>query len=976
MSLTSADLSGFQSARPALPVFCHLDFLDQLERERQAPTGKRASLLMQRMLVDASRLHFKATHGPNRGWRRSRLGGNSGSHFYAWWTVREGIPLQQESSFSQAPEGAIFLRAIRHHDDHTPLAPASLDEYLPLTVPESRGNIFGPAPWTHHQSRFLKTGGTVRVLKGHPGSGKTTALLHAADSTHRERVLYLTFSSDLAAVARDYFDRYCPRESSYSVLTIPVFLQQLLGRDLPLPSPTDARARFHRDVLSLQRPMGAWSGDLDALYDEMFAHLVGAAMPEKAGRFPGAQDGLLPEKTYRSQRDPYLGPPAAGLVIDTARRLARNLPDPAAFASTYFPELALAWEGAQALCNDPRRLNQHFLSFEAIAVDECQDLTPLESYVVIALARALKKRAFTPLLLAGDEAQTVRPTDFEWAWLHDMLHHLLATPEEFKLSVNLRSPRRIAGLVNRVWDLYQQNLEKKDRPSGTGYAEIEDDSPDQVIYCTAPQGAPLRSFLQEMVHREGLAVIAMNSDSLDADLRPLVLTPREAKGLDFQSVCVLGAGQHLQTITAETRTRQERDAPVQALRQRLAIDQLRVALSRPSERLIWLDVNPNEQTVREAQQFLRAGDGHDTAPITIEALRQSLDEEALDVDERIQRCQQDARQLLDAKPDLAWSRAHQALSLARNAALTPGTSDTNPELQRTAASTLAEVCFRLAMRRVKLAPELGKPDLFQEAIGAALATRSGPVARVIGAVSASEKMLGKPERLQAVVDVISAIGDYDTDLPAWLTQELVSKADGWVRELEIHLAAGSNAVLAARLLPRFFRALQLPGHEARSQALIKRCTDLLLKDKKHRQVLDVLRETGTENTDLMAQCHEALEEYELAAMLYRKLGNQEKLLACYRATANFEGALQVVRGMKTHAAKESLEWLSNMQKLIEKRPANFNRVMTAAEKKLLESTLEQALGVKRKKPAAKKAAAAGAAPKPRKVTTRKKDVPF
>ena len=60
--------------------------------------------------------------------------------------------------------------------------------------------------------------------------------------------------------------------------------------------------------------------------------------------------------------------------------------------------------------------------------------------------------------------------------------------------------------------------------------------------------------------------------------------------------------------------------------------------------------------------------------------------------------------------------------------------------------------------------------------------------------------------------------------------------------------------------------------------------------------------------------------------------------------------------MEGHAARGSLEWLSELDDLIARRPDNFNRTMTASEKKLLESMLERALGVQRKKPGVKKTA--------------------
>ena len=57
-------------------------------------------------------------------------------------------------------------------------------------------------------------------------------------------------------------------------------------------------------------------------------------------------------------------------------------------------------------------------------MDEVQDLTPLEVFVILSLSRHLNSGSRSPgsLLLAGDEAQTVRATDFEWARLDDMLH--------------------------------------------------------------------------------------------------------------------------------------------------------------------------------------------------------------------------------------------------------------------------------------------------------------------------------------------------------------------------------------------------------------------------------------------------------------------------------------------------------------------------------------------------------------------------
>ena len=585
----------FKTTRPPRPIFCHQEFLDKLAARRNDQVAKRTSLLLQRMAVDIARLHYKGTNGINRGWRRSRLGGGSGSHFYAWWAPAGAIPVKRDACIEAAHHEAVFLRDIRHHDDHSPLMSGDLaSDYLSLNVSDLRAAEYAPEPWTTPQIRFARSRSVVRILKGHPGSGKTTALLHAADASQAERVLYLTFSQDLATLARDYFDRFCSNSRTFTVLTYSAFIRQLLGgRELEgqgQADPAAVRARFRRDLHNYQRSLGAWSSDLDALYDEMHAHVVGAALPETCGRFSKAERICLPEKAYLAQRVRYLGQATNG-VSDAVRRLERSGEPP--LADRYFPEIAAAWRAAQSVLRWSGQEIASFRDVGCIAVDEVQDLTPLEFFVVLKMARRLNESGRqVPLLLAGDEAQTVRATDFEWAWMNDMLHSTLGQPQEFKMSVNLRSPRRIADLVNRAWDFYDY-LNKQDRPSGSGYAEIDDDSPDEVLYA-AVQPVELPQLMQELGQREGWALIAFDKSNLPQEQLPFVLSPTEAKGLDFHSVCVLNGGVLLRRIMDD----RPAGAP-NALAKRLAIDRLRVVVSRPSERLLWLDTSPDAATVKE-----------------------------------------------------------------------------------------------------------------------------------------------------------------------------------------------------------------------------------------------------------------------------------------------------------------------------------------------------------------------------------------
>jgi tetratricopeptide (TPR) repeat protein len=895
------------------------------------------------MAVDTSRLHYKGASGVNRGWRRSRLGGGSGFHFYAWWAPAGAAPLQRSPGFDDNPE-AVFLRDIRHHDDHTPLSSGdAASDYLPMNVADLRGGEYAPAPWTQQQARFARSRGTARVLKGHPGSGKTTALLNAADESHAARVLYLTFSRDLAALARDYFDRFCSDSRTFIVRTFPDWVREIAGERERGMDPEEARARFRRDLANQHRALGPWSNHPEALYDEMHAHLVGAAMPEKSGRFTAAHHLRLPDDAYRSQRARYLGQQGADAVLEVARRLDRL--ESAPLADRYFPDLALAWRAARNL-----RTGANPAVYDCIAVDEIQDLTPLETFTVLALAHlANSKNRASTLLLAGDEAQTVRATDFEWAWLNDMLHDSLGAPQEFKLQVNLRSPRRIADLVNRAWDLYDY-LHKQDRPSGSGYAEIDDDSPDEVLYG-AIRNDELPGLLAEFTAREGMAVIALDQTGIPKEALASVLSPADAKGLDFHSVCILNGGSVLRGIAAPGLP-----AAAASLSTRLAIDQLRVALSRPTGQLIWIDVAPDAATIRETGEFLRPRGEAALAPVTLEAIRASFDEEELDVEERIQRCRQDARQFVDVKPDLAWSRAHQAVAMLGHSGDSMAVIDRG--VREETQLTLSEICFKLAVRGKKLSAELGRPDLYVHAAEAAFGALKFSLASALRAIGGVERTAAA-ERLNSIASAIQAITDARDQLPSWLIVELAPRAEAWLAELDRHMEAGENAVTASHLLPPFFDALKMSDAAARRERLEQRAVRILMKGRKYVQALSVLdRLPETEaNRKLVAECCEESGQFAKAASKYAELGEKEKAFRCFRSAADFNSALALVREMDTHPARESLEWLAELGGLLTRRPENFNRVMTTPEKKLLEEMLERGLGVQRKKPAARKAPA-------------------
>ncbi len=953
----------FDTSRPANPLFCHQDFLEKLAEHSRDATGRRAGFLMQRLAVDTGRLHYKSTSGVNRGWRRSRLGGSHGSHFYAWWAPKDASPFKGCDDFAMAPDGALILRDIRHHDDHSLLTPQNLGvHYLPLTVRDLRRDEYAPSPWSQAQARFAGARQPVRILKGHPGSGKTTALWHAADSTNAQRVLYVTYSSDLAALARNHFDRYCSSEKRFHVVTFPRLVREILGSDVPAVSEPESRRAFMRDLVPFARNIGVWSSAQTALYDELHAHLIGDALPTAIGRFAACKGPRVPDAAYSERRTRYLGANAVDSALDAANRLARI--DSATLADRYFPELALAWKAVEYLRTSP---GIAATEFDCIAVDECQDLTPIETTVFIQLAHLANRgrRVPLPVLVAGDEAQTVRPTDFEWGWLNDLLHAGVGTPSEYHLKSNLRSPRRIAELVNRVWDLYA-HLDKRDRPSGTGYAEIDDDATDQILYCTAAPGAELNELLTVLAAREGLALITLD-DTVPAfvpeSLRPNVLTVEEAKGLDFHSVCVLDAGRHVERIT-KFNQRVRPNSDIDALYKRLAIDQLRVAVSRATERLLWLDISPTDDTVDQSLEFLNGEEGLGGISASVPtAILKTLEEDQLDVEERIQLCLSDARQYLSVKPDMAWSRAQQAVTLLGPEGAPASITDISV---RTAAYlTAGEICFCLACRGSKLAAELGSPDLFKESYRHLINARRIGLA---GSVRVIEHVHRPPMGMShtaALLELARCLPMYKKDYEPWLMAEIEARSKVWIEELEAGLFNATNAAQLIKLLPPFYEVLGVPDRTARTEKMRQKAINLLIRDKQFSAALDALSSMPERQPKLEAACYEGLQDYRKAAESYRAAGDLKSALSCYRTVPDLEAALQLLPELgDAHPAADTLQWMSRMQKLVAERPEKFTKTVTPAEKKLLEEMLERSLGVTRRKPAVKRAPAVKkAAPK-------------
>ena len=687
---TIADLTGLSFGDLNHSVYLHesvpeaLDGIPHLRR--------RLGLILQQLAAHGRTGVVKGCTGRNRGWRRSPLGGNGGMQYYLWWAPSGSPPTH---GVATAADKRIWVRAVRHHHNHESLSISDIgDEYYELGQSDINGadETFASPPWTENQRRFVNDDSPVRLLYGHPGSGKTTTLWRAVETRQNQHVLYVTWSRELTRLAKERLATFAPAGVVVDNHDFTTILGSICGYDVARPSYAQSRAAFSA-VLAQARiggnVLGPWANREDALYSELRAILLGRAIPGTQGctRFSESLWRLGDDEYFRIRsRGDGIGERAASTLLNIVRLIEPHLmPD------SVFPELAASFEAIRLLRRD--EISEGLRQFDRIAVDEVQDLTLAEIAVLVELCRANARwRGDAPwLLLAGDEGQTVRSSGFEWPRLNELLAARLVQPQEFALDANLRTPGRIGQVIDNASQLYvDAGLDRGMRPANQQRQSGGEPFEASLLYVDVRHNDAAVSLLEELNEVPDLAVVSPSDgvpDWLPERMRNMVLTPDVVKGLEYQAVCVLNAGTLLKDLNGEFSA--HIDSPeLEHHSRRTAIDRLRVALSRATETLVLIDVEPDDIT-RELGRRLLGNAGIFEPDDLIEFFN------SVDVlpEERAIVMMNETRALIDTAPGRAWQRAVQSIQLLGDANLPNGVSDAS--IRGEVALTLLATAARL-----------------------------------------------------------------------------------------------------------------------------------------------------------------------------------------------------------------------------------------------------------------------------------------
>ncbi len=894
---------------------------------------KRLGLVLRHLAAQGRTTVVKGCRDVNRGWRRSPLGGAGGMQYYLWWTPRGSPPVTD----LELPERAILVRAVRHHDDHAPLTAGDLDDYLALVTAPDLGDDIAGRPWTDAQVRFVEDRNAVRLIRGRPGSGKTTALWRAVEARRGERILYLTWSRALRQQAEENFVSFAPSDVHVDTLDFTTFVGEICGADVAREPLAASRDRFHRMLGRLGRNVyGPWARRRNALHAELRAVLHGRAVADIAPDSPG--DGLarLSDPAYlelRGRRD-GVGTQAAKALL----RVAKTLPGEG--VRQVFPELVAAGRAIERLRGGfvPDGLDR----FDQVVVDEIQDLTLLESAVVVDYCLAVgRRRKRTPrLLMAGDSGQTVRPTGFEWGPLSDLLARRLSPPRAFDLEEHLRCPSGIAQVVDRATHLYDDIAKharptKQRRQSGAQHVDA------YLLHVAVAKRSQAVKLVERLRDADGAVVLTAQDDIpewLPERLRESVLTPAETKGLEYQSVCVLDPGRLLSGLAPEDRDLR-RDGEIDQHVRRTEIDHLRVALSRATETLAFLDVEAGDEETARSRELLGNPAPFDASDLVGHLVRTDASPE-----ERVLVCVNDARVFIDSVPDRAWQRACQALRLLGDPDLPNGVSDrtVRAEARATMLATAARLLVGGAPRGVD------REAVFRTAMQT-IETRSRDSDLEARALTELESWSADRQSPPfALLEAARELGQGESSSPEWLREALLPAAQALRRGLE---TASEDPVLAAELadadLEAWLKLTFFVGDaEARSRLLRRSAFDALLQaapagetPAQRRQRwgrAESLLESVSPDLRRLGRFREAQGRPLDAADAYRQAGAHRAALRVLRYAGLWEKAAPLAEG----EVREDLDWLMELDQLIERRPAGQNRRLREGERDRLEKLLD------------------------------------
>lgn len=434
------------------------------------------------------------------------------------------------------------------------------------------------------------------IVIGSAGSGKTALTLEKMKQAEGD-VLYVTQSPYLVKNSRDlyYAHHYENAEQQIDFLSFQEFLESIRvpeGKPITFQTFQKWYSRHRQSQLK----------DAHKLFEE----------------FRGVITGPATDKSWLSRED-YLN-----LGVKESIFLAEERE----LVYTIF-EKYLTFLQTQQLY-DSNIVSHQYLEhiqprYDFIVVDEVQDLTNIQLYLII---KSLRQSQY--FILCGDSNQIVHPNFFSWSKVKSLFYRqddIQASNELIRiLNTNYRNSPQVTNIANKILKIKNRRFGSIDKESHY-LVESNGHNQGEVLFLQDTV-----TILQELNNKTKastlFAIIVMTADQKAIAQQhfstPLVFTIQEAKGLEYENIILYNflsqeekryreicKDVDLGDLDQDIKYARVKDKTDKSLEvYKFYINALYVALTRAIKNLYWIERNPKQTLLdllglRDAQESLQ-----------------------------------------------------------------------------------------------------------------------------------------------------------------------------------------------------------------------------------------------------------------------------------------------------------------------------------------------------------------------------------
>jgi len=416
-------------------------------------------------------------------------------------------------------------------------------------------------------------------------------------------------------------------------------------------------------------------------------------------------------------------------------------------------------------------------------------------------------------------------------------------------------------------------------------------------------------------------------DWVQGELQYEVLLPYEAKGLEFQTVVVLDPGKVISQAHTQGDSDKLREAEL-----RTTIDLLKVAMSRATESLVFMDVAASPMVEQASRDLLGQ-----TSSLDCETAFQSIlegPEENEDLEGRVQRLVDQSRTLRDDRPDSAWRRAYHAMELLGDPSRPQGVKSCDVR-----AAVYREVCdsaIRFLARGEAAHAVLAAAVKAADGLGIEL-SKTEEVSEPLKSLFASLQRLSMQSTYNDML-LLASVARLGPEL-RWVETALTAISERLRLVIEEAAADPDCAKRFASGDPvdwlRITGFIDDPTEKLRS--LRRKALSTLIDARKVAEAQSVLNAhdlADSEDYELKGRLLELQGNYPEAANAYEKAGNAHAAVLALRHSAQWESAARL-RDQIPETEAAQLSWLLDASRLAERRPEGLWESLSSAERERL-----------------------------------------